>query len=53
MAEVSYDQVESGRLRHVAGFVRWRPDKDPRECTMDGLAVPEPLDIQRVLTAGV
>jgi ATP-dependent DNA ligase len=53
VAEVSYDQVESGRLRHVARFVRWRPDKDPRECTMDGLAVPEPLDIQRVLTARV
>ena len=51
VAEVSYDQVESGRLRHVAGFVRWRPDKDPAECTMDGLAAPEPLRITEVLTA--
>jgi ATP-dependent DNA ligase len=49
VAEVSYDQVESGRLRHVAGFVRWRPDKDPSECTMDGLVAPEPLDIAEVL----
>ncbi len=49
VAEVSYDQVESGRLRHVAGFVRWRPDKDPLECTMSGLEIPEPMDIERVL----
>lgn len=52
VAEVSYDQVESGRLRHVAGFVRWRPDKDPLECTMAGLATPEPMHIDQVLRAG-
>ena len=52
VAEVSYDQVESGRLRHVAGFVRWRPDKDPRECTMEGLEIPEPMNIERVLSPG-
>jgi ATP-dependent DNA ligase len=51
IAEVGYNQVESGRLRHVASFVRWRPDKDPRECTMDQLVVPDPLDIAEVLTA--
>ncbi len=49
VAEVSYNQVESGRLRHVAPLVRWRPDKDPAECTMDQLVSPEPLDIARVL----
>lgn len=49
VAEVSYNQVESGRLRHVASFVRWRPDKAPDECTLDGLVAPEPLDIARVL----
>ena len=53
VAEVSYDQVESGRLRHVAGFVRWRSDKAAHDCTMDGLAVPEPLDMQRVLADAV
>lgn len=51
VAEVTYDQVESGRLRHVAGFVRWRPDKDPRECTTDDLKIPEPLNIALVLGA--
>ncbi len=49
VAEVSYNQVESGRLRHVATLVRWRPDKDPTACTMDQLVVPEPLDIANVL----
>jgi ATP-dependent DNA ligase len=51
VAEVSYNQVESGRLRHLASLVRWRPDKAAEECTMDGLVAPEPLDIERVLTA--
>lgn len=53
VAEVSYSQVESGRLRHVAPLVRWRPDKDPAECTVDQLVTPEPLDIARVLSATV
>ncbi len=51
VAEVSYNQVESGRLRHLASLVRWRPDKTAAECTMDGLVAPEPLDIVRVLSA--
>ena len=45
VAEVSYDQLESGRLRHLASLVRWRPDKDPAQCTTDQLVIPEPLDI--------
>lgn len=49
VAEVAYDKVESGRLRHVASFVRWRPDKDPAECRHDQLATPEPLEISQVL----
>ena len=53
VVEVGYDQVEQGRLRHVASLVRWRPDKDPEECTLDDLVTPEPLDIDRVLAASV
>ena len=40
VVEVSYDQVTDGRLRHAARFERWRPDKDARECVLDGLARP-------------
>jgi ATP-dependent DNA ligase len=53
VVEVGYDQVEQGRLRHVASFVRWRLDKAPEECTIDDLVTPEPLDIDRVLDATV
>ena len=51
VAEVSYNQAESGRLRHLASLLRWRPDKAAEECTMQGLVAPEPLDITEVLTA--
>jgi ATP-dependent DNA ligase len=33
--EVQYDHFDGGRFRHGTGFVRWRPDKDPRKCTID------------------
>ena len=38
VAEVRYDQVTSRRFRHGTGFLRWRPDKSPRQCTFDQLA---------------
>jgi ATP-dependent DNA ligase len=38
VAEVRYDQVTGDRFRHGTGFLRWRPDKDPKECTFQQLA---------------
>ena len=38
VVEVRYDQITSGRFRHGTGFLRWRPDKDPKQCTYDQLA---------------
>jgi len=35
--EVSFDHVSSGRIRHGAKLLRWREDKDPRECTFGQL----------------
>jgi ATP-dependent DNA ligase len=35
VAEVAYDQVTGGRFRHGTRFVRWRPDKAPRQCTCE------------------
>jgi ATP-dependent DNA ligase len=35
VAEVAYDHVTSGRFRHGTRFLRWRPDKAPRQCSMD------------------
>jgi len=38
VVEVRYDQVTSRRFRHGTGFVRWRPDKAPKQCTFEQLA---------------
>jgi ATP-dependent DNA ligase len=37
VAEVRFDQVTGGRFRHGTRFLRWRPDKAPRQCRMDQL----------------
>ena len=34
VAEVQYDHVTGQRFRHGTRFVRWRPDKAPRQCTL-------------------
>ena len=39
VAEVQYDHVSGGRFRHGTKFLRWRPDKRPRDCTFDQLQV--------------
>ncbi len=33
VAEVRYDKVQGHRFRHGARLLRFRPDKDPRQCT--------------------
>lgn len=35
--EVGYDHASAGRIRHGARFVRFRDDKDPRECRFEDL----------------
>jgi ATP-dependent DNA ligase len=37
VCEVEYDYFSQGRFRHGSKFLRWRPDKKPRQCTMDQL----------------
>ncbi|HEX6106019.1 MAG TPA: ATP-dependent DNA ligase, partial [Gemmatimonadales bacterium] len=37
VVEVGYDHVSGGRFRHGTRFLRWRPDKPPRQCTMEQL----------------
>jgi ATP-dependent DNA ligase len=34
VVEVCYDHVSGGRFRHGTRFLRWRPDKAPRQCRM-------------------
>jgi ATP-dependent DNA ligase len=37
VVEVGFDQVTGGRFRHGTMLLRWRPDKAPRQCTMEQL----------------
>jgi ATP-dependent DNA ligase len=50
VAEVTYDQLEGDRFRHVAGFVRWRPDRAPDSCRFDQLERPPAATIDSILT---
>lgn len=34
VVEVGFDHFTGGRFRHGTRFVRWRPEKSPRQCTM-------------------
>jgi ATP-dependent DNA ligase len=53
VVEIAYDQMEGERLRHVARFVRWRPDREPESCTYDQLDVPVRYSFENVLAGGV
>ena len=37
VVEVTFDHVSAGRIRHGAKVVRWREDKEPRECKIEQL----------------
>jgi ATP-dependent DNA ligase len=40
VVEVRYDHVTSERFRHGTKLLRFRPDKPPRQCTLDQIAAP-------------
>jgi ATP-dependent DNA ligase len=40
VCEVRYDKVQGNRLRHGTRFLRFRPDKEPRDCTWRELRPP-------------
>ena len=37
VVEVTFDHTSNERIRHGTKLVRWRDDKDPRDCTMEQL----------------
>jgi ATP-dependent DNA ligase len=41
VVEVSYDHFTGGRFRHGTRLLRWRPDKNPRHCTMEQVERPQ------------
>lgn len=48
VVEVAYDQFDDHRFRHAARFRRWRPDREPRSCTLDQLE-PAAANLQELL----
>lgn len=48
VAEVAYEGLLDGRFRHNARFRRWRPDKDPAECTYDQLESVPPAELREM-----
>lgn len=49
VAEVGYDQIQDGRFRHPASFIRWRPDRDARSCDLGQFPDPKPASIGQLL----
>ena len=51
VAEVTFNQLTAGRLRHPAKFLRWRDDRDPESCRYDQLEVIPPAELGNVFGA--
>ena len=51
VAEVGFQGLTSGRLRHPAKFLRWRPDKDAAECRYDQLDLAVPVELTELFGA--
>lgn len=47
--QVSYDQLSGRRIRHGTRIERLRPDKDPKDCTLDQLDRPTGLTVTQVV----
>jgi ATP-dependent DNA ligase len=51
VCEVQYDHFSGGRFRHGCKFLRWRPDKDPRQCTYEQVIPGTGSDLEKLLVA--
>jgi ATP-dependent DNA ligase len=51
VAEVTFDQLEGDRFRHVAQFARWRPDRTADTCTYQQIERPPAAAIGALLDA--
>jgi ATP-dependent DNA ligase len=49
--EVKYDHLQGDRFRHAALFLRWRPDRQPRDCTYAQLETTPAFELSKVLRA--
>ena len=51
VCEVKYDHMEADRFRHPPVFLRWRPDKEPKDCRYDQLEVTPAYELAKVFGA--
>jgi ATP-dependent DNA ligase len=51
VCEVKYDHMQGRRFRHATIFQRWRPDKQPRDCTYEQLEVTPAYELEKVFGA--
>jgi len=49
VVEVCYDHFSGGRFRHGTRLLRWRPDKAPKQCTIEQVAGAKQADLMRLL----
>jgi ATP-dependent DNA ligase len=52
VCEVKYDHLQGDRFRHATTFLRWRPDKQPRDCRYDQLEITPSYDLDKVFSSG-
>lgn len=52
VCEVKYDHLQGERFRHAAVFLRWRPDREPDDCTYEQLEVTPPYELAKVFSSG-
>jgi ATP-dependent DNA ligase len=50
VVEVEYEGLMNGRFRHNGRFHRWRPDKDPNDCTYAQLESVPPAELREMFS---
>jgi ATP-dependent DNA ligase len=48
VCEVAYDHLQGDRFRHATHFLRWRPDRSPRQCTYAQLEETPAYELSRI-----
>lgn len=51
VCEVKFDHLQSGRFRHTATFLRWRPDKSPIQCDFDQIQEVPAFELEKIFGA--
>jgi ATP-dependent DNA ligase len=48
VCEVKYDHLQGDRFRHATTFLRWRDDKQPKDCRYDQLETVTPYELKKI-----